>query len=76
VLRKISRLKREEVTEEWSKEHNEGFRGMYSSPKYVHYHINKDEIGETCGKQRREGKSAQGFGGERSTKEAKWMTCA
>jgi hypothetical protein len=35
VLRKIFDLKRDEVTGEWRKLHNEEFRDLYSSPSII-----------------------------------------
>jgi hypothetical protein len=35
VLRKIFRLKRDEVTGEWRKLHNEELRDLYSSPSII-----------------------------------------
>jgi hypothetical protein len=35
VLRKIFRPKRDEVTGEWRRLHNEEFNGLYSSPNII-----------------------------------------
>jgi hypothetical protein len=35
ALRGIFGLKREEVTEEWRKQHNEELRDLYSSPSII-----------------------------------------
>jgi hypothetical protein len=35
VLRRIFRPKRDEVTEEWRKMHNEELRDLYSSPSII-----------------------------------------
>jgi hypothetical protein len=46
VLRRIFGPKREEVTEEWSKLHNEELNDLFSSPKYCSgFKIEKNEMG-------------------------------
>jgi hypothetical protein len=52
VLRKIFGPKRDEVTGEWRKLHNEERHDLYSSPNIVR--IIKDEMGGTCSTNGRE----------------------
>ena len=64
VLRRIFGSKRDEVTWEWRKLHNEELNDLYSSPNIVRViKIEKNEMGGACsayGEERR----IQGFGGE------------
>jgi hypothetical protein len=46
VLRRIFGLKRDEVTGEWRKLHNEELRDLYSSPS--NNHVEEDEMGGSC----------------------------
>jgi hypothetical protein len=54
VLRRIFRPKRDDVTEEWRKAHNEELRDLYSSPSIFRMMmmmmmmINNDEKGGSC----------------------------
>jgi len=50
VLRRIFGPRRDEVTGEWRRLHNEEINDLYSSPKYcVGDKIEKNEIGWACG---------------------------
>jgi hypothetical protein len=48
VLRRIFRPKRNEVTGEWRKLHNEELRGLYSSPNIIRIIKSKDEMDGPC----------------------------
>ena len=63
VLRRIFGLRRDEVTEEWSRLHNEKLNDLYSSPNIVR--VIKSRI-EWAGHVARMGEERrmQGFGGE------------
>jgi hypothetical protein len=64
-LRRIFGAKRDEVTGEWKKLHEEELNDLYSSPKYcAGDKIEKSEIGETCSADEGRERHAQGFGGE------------
>ena len=63
VLRKIFGPKRDEITGEWSKLHNEELNALYCSPKIVRV-INRDEMGGACSAYGEEERRVQGFGGE------------
>jgi hypothetical protein len=63
VLRRIFGPKRDEVTGEWRKLHNEELRNLYSSP-YIIRQVKANEVGGTCGTHGRAEKSVQGFGGK------------
>jgi hypothetical protein len=75
VLRGISGPKREEVTGEWRKLHNEELHILYSSPNIIRQiksrrmrwagHVVR--MGEEC---------VQGFGGKARRKETTWKTKA
>jgi hypothetical protein len=71
VLRRIFRLKRDEVTEEWRKLHNEELSYLYSSPNNVRViKIKTNEMGEgICSMYGGEERCIQGFGGETRGKE-------
>jgi len=50
VLRRIFGPRRDEVTGEWRKLHNEGLNDLYTSPKYcAGDKIEKNEMGWACG---------------------------
>jgi len=49
VLRRIFGPKRDEVTGEWRKLHNEELNDLYSSPNIVRVTIEKVEMGGACG---------------------------
>jgi len=63
VLRRIFGPKRDEVTEEWRKLHNEESNDLYSSPNTVRV-INRDKMGGACSTYGGNGRYIQGFGGE------------
>ena len=64
VLRKIFGPKRDEVTEEWKKLHNEELNDLYSSLNIVRGDkIEKNEMGWACRAYRGEERRVQGFGG-------------
>ena len=65
VLRRIFGPKRDEVTGEWRKLHNEELNDLYSSPTMVAGDKNKkNEMGGACAAYGGEEKRIQGFGGE------------
>ena len=52
VLRRIFGPRRDEVTGEWTRLHNEELNGLYSSPniaQVINYYIKKNEMGWACG---------------------------
>jgi len=50
VLRRIFGPRRDEVTVEWRRLHNEELNDLYSSPNIVRVHkIEKNEMGWACG---------------------------
>jgi hypothetical protein len=58
-------FKRNEVTGEWRKIHNEELTDLYSSPQYCSGDkIDKNEMGGACGTYGGEERFIQGFGGE------------
>jgi hypothetical protein len=57
VLGRIFGPKRDEVTGEWRKLHNEELHNLYSSPNIITDQTEKNEVGGICGTHRR-GKSA------------------
>jgi len=64
VLRRIFGPKREEVTGEWRKLHNEELNYLYCSPSVVSGDkIEKNEMGGACSAYGREERRIQGFGG-------------
>ena len=48
VLRKIFGSKRDEVTGDWRRLHNEGLYALYSSPIIIGLLNQKDEVGLAC----------------------------
>jgi hypothetical protein len=61
VLRRVFGPKRDEVTGEWRKLHNEELNYLYSLPNIV---IKKNEMGWACATYGRGERCAQGVGGE------------
>jgi hypothetical protein len=65
VLRGIFVPKREELTEEWRKLHNEELNDLYCSPKNsLNDKIVKYEMGRACSQYEGEEKLIEGFCGE------------
>jgi hypothetical protein len=75
VLRRIFGPKRDEVTGEWRKLHNEELHNLYSSTDIISQ-VKANEVGGTCGTHGRGEKNVQGFGGKARRKEATWKTKA
>jgi len=48
MLRRIFGPRRDEVTGDWRKLHNEELIDLYSSPKMFRVIIEKNEMGEAC----------------------------
>jgi hypothetical protein len=63
VLRRIFGPKRDEVTGECRKLHNEELRNLYSSPDIIRQ-VKVNEVGGACSMHGRGQKSVQGFGRE------------
>jgi hypothetical protein len=55
VLRRIFWLKRDDVTEEWRKPHNEEVYDLYSSPTIVWVIKSRNEMGGVCNSDGEEG---------------------
>jgi hypothetical protein len=68
VQRRIFGPKRDEVTGEWRKLHNEELHNLYSSPDIIREvkssQVKANEVGRACGTHRRGEKSVQGLGGK------------
>jgi hypothetical protein len=64
VLKRIFGHKRDEVTGEWRRLHNEELYGVYSSPNSVPGDQMKNEMGVACSTYGGEERCIQGFGGE------------
>jgi len=73
VLRKIFRPKRDEVTGERRKLHNEELRDLYSSPNIIQIKNERSAARSMFGG---EDRWIQGFGGETRGKETAWKTQA
>jgi hypothetical protein len=77
VLRRIFWPKRDEVTGERRKLHDEELNDLYASPNIVQViKIVKNEIGGACNEYGGQKRRIQGFGGETRLKETNWMTQA
>ena len=64
-MRSVFGPKRDEVTGEWRKLHNEELSDLYSLPKYcAGGKIEKNEMGGACGAYGAGERGAQGSGGE------------
>ena len=70
VLRNIFGHKRDEVTGEWRKLHNEELRDLYFSPNIIQIKNERGAARSTLGEDR----CIQGFGGETRGKETTWNT--
>jgi hypothetical protein len=70
VLRRIFGPKRDEVTGDWRKLHNEELHNLYSSPDIIRQ-VKANEVGGAHG---RGEKSVQGFGRKARRKETTWKT--
>jgi hypothetical protein len=75
VLRIIFGPKRDEVTGERRKLHNEELHNLYSSPDIIRQ-VKANEVGRACGTHERREKSVQGFDGKARGKETTWKTKA
>jgi hypothetical protein len=69
VLRRIFGPKREEVTEEWRKVHNEELYVLNSLPSIVRVIKSRSEMGGACSAYGGGDRRVQGFGGETWGKE-------
>jgi hypothetical protein len=77
VLRRIFGPKRDEVTREWRKLHNEELQNLYSSPYIIRQvKVKANEVGGACGTHGKGEKSVQGFGGRARRKETARKTKA
>jgi hypothetical protein len=73
VLRGISEPKRDEVTGEWRKLHNEELHNLYSSPNITRQIKSRIMCGgRTCGTHRRGQECVQDFGRKARRKEITW----
>jgi hypothetical protein len=75
ILRRIFGPKRDKVTGEWRKLHNEELRNLYSSPDIIRQ-VKSRRMRWTGHVDGRGGKSVQGFGGKARRKETTWKTKA
>jgi hypothetical protein len=77
VIRRIFGPKRDEVTGEWRKFHNEDLHILYSAPHiFRQIKSRKNEVGGTCGTHGRGEESVQSFDGKARRKETAWKTKA
>jgi hypothetical protein len=75
ALRRIFGPKRDEVTRDWRKLHNEELHNLYSSPDIIRQ-VKRNEVGGACGTHARGEKIVQAFGGKARGKETTWKTKA
>jgi hypothetical protein len=75
VLRRIFGPKRDEVTGEWRKLHNEDVHNLYSSLDIIRQ-VKANEVGRPFGTHGSGQKIVQGFGGKARGKETTWKTKA
>jgi len=76
VLRRVLGFKRDEITEEWRKLHNEELNVLYSLPNSVGDKIEKNEMGGARSAYGGWERRVQGFGGETWGKETTGETQA
>jgi hypothetical protein len=77
VLRRTFGPKRNEVTGEWRKLHNEELHNLYSSPDIIRQvKVKANKVGGACVTHGRGEKSVQGFGGKARRKETTGKTKA
>jgi hypothetical protein len=76
VIRRIFGPKRDEVTREWRKLHNEGFICCTSPQILLRKKIKENEVGGTCGTHGIGEECVQGFDGNARRKETTWKTKA
>jgi hypothetical protein len=70
VLRRIFEPKRDEVTGEWRKLHNEELHNLYSASNIIRmYQVTDDEIGRVCSTNGEEKECIKGTGREARRKE-------
>jgi hypothetical protein len=74
VLRRIFGPRRDEVTGEWRKSHNEELHNLYSTPDIRQ--VKTNAVGGACGTHWREKKNVQSFGGKAQKIETTWTTKA
>jgi len=75
VLRRIFGPKKDELTGEWGKLHNEELNKLYCSPSIVRVKkIEKNEMGGACSAYGGGERCIQDFCGETRRKEATWET--
>jgi hypothetical protein len=67
--------KRDEVTGEWRRLHNEELHNLYSPPDIIRQ-VKANEVGGACGTHGRGEKSVQDFDGKAQRKETTWKTKA
>jgi hypothetical protein len=71
VPRRIFGPKRDEVTGDWRKLHNEELHNLYSSPDIISQ-VKANEVSGACSTHGRGEKSVQGFGGKARRKKTTW----
>jgi hypothetical protein len=77
VLTIIFGPKRDEVTGEWRKLHNEELHNLFSSSDIIRAgQVKANEVGRACGTLGRGEKSVQSFGEKARRKETTWKTKA